>query len=397
MRRPATASPGTGRQTATTSASPAAPHGSSSSTWTRMAAYPLTGNCPASTTGGTCSPRSASGQGSRGRPPTWSATPSGGWHLYYAAPEGREIRNSASLLGPLIDVRAGGGYIIGADSIVGGKRYELLDASDPEPLPPLDLPAPGPSASLPRPAGTAGSPGSKSGCRDSSPPSAPARHGDRNGPLYWASRRAAEMIAAGEISREEAEEPLVAAVLEAGLRGGEAEARGRSPRRCAEPVCEPGAKPGRGPTARRSHQARQAGHRGSQRAGAIRALREAINTGKIPSTYVSSGRVVAVEKVSGTPGAAAGDEDSPLPVTASEVRAPELARAARRAHLHLPDPHPQDRERERRDLRGGDHPADRGPERRARAQGVAGPAAPARHRRRPGAAAGRHPAAAARL
>ena len=58
---------------------------------------------------------------------------------------------------------------------------------------------------------------------------------------------------------------------------------------------------------------------------AIRALREAINAGKIPSTYVSSGRVVAVEKVSGTPGAAAGDEDSPLPVTASEIRAAELA------------------------------------------------------------------------
>ncbi len=58
---------------------------------------------------------------------------------------------------------------------------------------------------------------------------------------------------------------------------------------------------------------------------AIRALREAINTGKIPSTYVSSGCVVTVEKVSGTPGGAAGDEDSPLPVTASEVRAPELA------------------------------------------------------------------------
>ena len=57
----------------------------------------------------------------------------------------------------------------------------------------------------------------------------------------------------------------------------------------------------------------------------MRALREAINTGKIPSTYVSGGRVVAVEKVSGTQGAAAGDEDSPLPVIASDVRAAELA------------------------------------------------------------------------
>src|SRR5260370_10177391 len=49
--------------------------------------------------------------------------------------------------------------------------------------------------------------------------------GDRNGPLYWACRRAVEMIAAGQISREDAEEPLVAAALDAGLRGGEAEAR----------------------------------------------------------------------------------------------------------------------------------------------------------------------------
>jgi hypothetical protein len=49
--------------------------------------------------------------------------------------------------------------------------------------------------------------------------------GDRNNPLYWASRRAAEMIAAGEVAREDAEEALVAAAREAGLRGGEPEAR----------------------------------------------------------------------------------------------------------------------------------------------------------------------------
>jgi hypothetical protein len=57
----------------------------------------------------------------------------------------------------------------------------------------------------------------------------------------------------------------------------------------------------------------------------IRALRDAIDGGDIPGTYVSSGQVVVVERVSGTPGAVAGDEDSPLPITASEVRAPELA------------------------------------------------------------------------
>jgi hypothetical protein len=57
----------------------------------------------------------------------------------------------------------------------------------------------------------------------------------------------------------------------------------------------------------------------------IRALRAAIDTGTIPHTYVSAGRVVHVERVSGTPGAVTGDEDSPLPVTASEVTPSSLA------------------------------------------------------------------------
>ena len=51
------------------------------------------------------------------------------------------------------------------------------------------------------------------------------QEGDRNGPLYWAARRAAEMITAGEIDRGTAEEALVAAAVVAGLRGGEREAR----------------------------------------------------------------------------------------------------------------------------------------------------------------------------
>jgi len=51
----------------------------------------------------------------------------------------------------------------------------------------------------------------------------------------------------------------------------------------------------------------------------IRALREAIDAGQIPQTYVRDGRVVHVERVSGTAAAGTGDRDSPLPVAASEV------------------------------------------------------------------------------
>ena len=47
-------------------------------------------------------------------------TPSGGTHLYFAAPR-TPVRNSAGRLGPLIDVRADGGYVVGDGSRVGGR------------------------------------------------------------------------------------------------------------------------------------------------------------------------------------------------------------------------------------------------------------------------------------
>jgi hypothetical protein len=63
------------------------------------------------------------------------STPSGGWHLYFRAPDGEKIRNSAGKLGPLIDVRGWGGLAVGAGSVVGGKPYEVLDGQPPAPLP----------------------------------------------------------------------------------------------------------------------------------------------------------------------------------------------------------------------------------------------------------------------
>lgn len=57
----------------------------------------------------------------------------------------------------------------------------------------------------------------------------------------------------------------------------------------------------------------------------IRALTEAINARELPETYVSNGRVVHVETVSGSAAVVAGDDDSPLPVTAAEVGSASLA------------------------------------------------------------------------
>jgi hypothetical protein len=49
-------------------------------------------------------------------------TPSGGSHLYFTAP-GTPVRNSAGRLGPLIDIRADGGYVIGDGSRIDDRAY----------------------------------------------------------------------------------------------------------------------------------------------------------------------------------------------------------------------------------------------------------------------------------
>lgn len=57
--------------------------------------------------------------------PTYSVTTrSGGTHLYFTAPDdGMALRNTAGRLAPLIDTRAGGGYVVAAGSTVDGQRY----------------------------------------------------------------------------------------------------------------------------------------------------------------------------------------------------------------------------------------------------------------------------------
>src|SRR6202035_4922776 len=47
-------------------------------------------------------------------------TPSGGCHLYFSAAGDARVRNSAGAVGPHIDVRADGGYVVGAGSRIGG-------------------------------------------------------------------------------------------------------------------------------------------------------------------------------------------------------------------------------------------------------------------------------------
>jgi hypothetical protein len=51
-------------------------------------------------------------------------TPTGGGHIYFADPDG-EYRNTAGKLGPGLDTRAVGGYVVGVGSTIGEAAYRL--------------------------------------------------------------------------------------------------------------------------------------------------------------------------------------------------------------------------------------------------------------------------------
>lgn len=59
-------------------------------------------------------------------PPTFTVrTPSGGQHLYYAVPE--PVRQGAGVLGPGLDVRSRGGYVLGPGSVIEAGTYEIVN------------------------------------------------------------------------------------------------------------------------------------------------------------------------------------------------------------------------------------------------------------------------------
>ncbi len=164
--------------------------------------------------------------GQHGQPyplPTYAVdTPSGGCHLYYAAPSGR-IRNSASRLGPLVDVRAGGGYVIGKDSRVGGRAYTARDERTPVLLPAwiADLLCGNRSATVGESAAVhRGAPGSAyavAALREESRLVATARPGTRNDTLNRAAFSLGQLVAAGLLPPLAVTTALATAAVHAGL------------------------------------------------------------------------------------------------------------------------------------------------------------------------------------
>lgn len=59
----------------------------------------------------------------------------GGTHLYFTAPAGEPLRNTAGKLGWKVDTRAVGGYVVGSGSVVNGQTYTVVHNANPTPLP----------------------------------------------------------------------------------------------------------------------------------------------------------------------------------------------------------------------------------------------------------------------
>jgi hypothetical protein len=158
--------------------------------------------------------------------PTYAVgTPSGGCHLYYAAPT-EPVRNSAGRLGPHVDVRAGGGYVIGDGSRIGGRSYIARDERTPVPLPPWiadllkDKP---PAMGLPvQRGGAQGKAYATAALREETRLVAIARPGTRNDTLNRAAFSLGQLVAAGLLPSLTVITALASSAERAGLPADEA-------------------------------------------------------------------------------------------------------------------------------------------------------------------------------
>lgn len=164
---------------------------------------------------------------------TYVRTGSGGWHLYYRHP-GQPIPNSAGRLGPGVDVRGDGGYVVAPPSIHPRTRlpYRWVGGHPMVEMPPalvrVCLPPPTPTVpattrpTTTRAAGGISSPAALLAANLEAVARAP--EGRRRTTLYGAARGVARMVAAGALSAGDAWSVLT----EAGRSAGQSERETRA-------------------------------------------------------------------------------------------------------------------------------------------------------------------------
>ncbi len=152
----------------------------------------------------------------------------GGHHLYFTAPVGARLGNSAGRLGKHIDTRAHGGYVVGAGSTLPNGAYEVVDPTEPVPLPEwlyaLLTPRQPSRALMAAPVPVRTSRYAAAALRAETAAVAGAGEGVRNWTLVRAARALGRFIPSGDLDRHEVEQALNSAGLAAGLRDSECRA-----------------------------------------------------------------------------------------------------------------------------------------------------------------------------
>lgn len=164
-------------------------------------------------------------------PATLSQQTGGGGEQKLFQWDGKKIKNSTQKIGPGVDVRGEGGYVVIPPSLhISGKRYKWTDRSAPVVAPPwlVELalqkrtPPPRPkkrSAVL----SNAGSPYGLAALSAERQAVATALEGERNDTLNRASFAGGQLLAGGELrDRAEVESELLQAAVDAGLEPSEA-------------------------------------------------------------------------------------------------------------------------------------------------------------------------------
>ncbi|WP_371799445.1 bifunctional DNA primase/polymerase [Streptomyces sp. NBC_01707] len=159
-------------------------------------------------------------------------TASGGEHLYFAAPNGIRLANTAGFLAPPIDTRAWGGYIVAPGSTVNGHAYEVIDAAPVAPLPRWLLDALKPVERATEPLRLSvpkrGNRAAETALERETALVAATEEGRREAQLFESARKVARFVGWGDLTRQEVEEAFQRAGESAGLPASQCRATLRS-------------------------------------------------------------------------------------------------------------------------------------------------------------------------
>ncbi|MFF4120120.1 bifunctional DNA primase/polymerase [Streptomyces sp. NPDC001714] len=171
-------------------------------------------------------------------------TPSGGRHLYFTAPPGEKLPSSVNRLGPHVDTRAWGGYVVAADSTTPEGTYEVVDdapvAALPHWLTPLLTEPSRPAVPLaPLLVPESVTRRARTALEREAAAVAGTGEGGRNTRLLEGARALGRFVAWGEIPREVVEEAFQAGGEAAGLSASECRATIRSALDWSIRTCRP--------------------------------------------------------------------------------------------------------------------------------------------------------------